>query len=186
MIVSLTLAPYNRYTNASNSYGNNTLGANNNMNSLNIPFPPQNSGSMGIMGGGNGNSNNLNNGNVSGSYSSAATSSFSTTPTNTTSPYSTSSSPGYHSPNVSKSHHHPPIKKYVFQPPQKLLPYNKSIPALGYPGMFPQRPNQDEDIMSESNVRNGFVDKPAVSVSNRVHDVYMYVCICDSNSFYLL
>ncbi|KAI8337752.1 hypothetical protein BC941DRAFT_513588 [Chlamydoabsidia padenii] len=172
-------APYNRYANAGNSHGNNTMGGNNNMNtinnnsSLNIPFPPQNSGSMGIMGSGNSNSgNNINSGGMNGPYSSAATSSFSTTPTNTTSPYSTTSSPGYQSPNVSKPHHNPPLKKYVFQPPRKLLPYSKSIPALGYPGMFPQRPNQEEDVMSESNVRNGFIDKPVVSNEQTcAHDI---------------
>ncbi|KAI8100101.1 uncharacterized protein BX664DRAFT_290634 [Halteromyces radiatus] len=108
-----------------------------------------------------------------GTYSSATTSSsYSTTPTNHTSPYSTSSSPGYHSPNVSKSHYNPPLKKYVLQPPAKLLPYSKSMPSMGYPGMFPQRINQEEDILTESNVRSGFVDKPAVSNEQTcAHDI---------------
>lgn len=39
------------------------------------------------------------------------------------------------------------------------------MPSLGYPGIYPQMPNQEEDILTESNVRNGFIDRPAVSVT---------------------
>jgi hypothetical protein len=35
---------------------------------------------------------------------------------------------------------------------------------LGYPGMFPQKPGQEEDNLTEQNVRHGFQDKPVVSV----------------------
>lgn len=42
------------------------------------------------------------------------------------------------------------------------------MPSLGYPDIYPQRPNQDEDTLTPSNVRNGFADKAAVSVSSSV------------------
>ncbi|KAG0172714.1 RNA polymerase II mediator complex subunit [Apophysomyces sp. BC1015] len=46
------------------------------------------------------------------------------------------------------------------------------MPQLGYPGMFPQRPTQDEDILTESNVRNGFIDRPAVPNEHTcAHDI---------------
>ncbi|ORZ24760.1 hypothetical protein BCR42DRAFT_343237 [Absidia repens] len=160
-------APYPRYPNAGASYGSSNMGNNNmsNNNNLNIPFPPQNNGSMA---GSSGSSS----GGVNGPYSSAPGSSYSTTPTNTTSPYSTASSPGYHSPNVTKSQHNLPLKKYVLQPPLKLLPYCKATPSLGYPGLFPQRPNQEEDVMSESNMRNGFIEKSLVSNEQTcAHDI---------------
>ncbi|KAI8149564.1 hypothetical protein BJV82DRAFT_504484 [Fennellomyces sp. T-0311] len=81
-----------------------------------------------------------------------------------TSPYSTTSSPGYHSPNMQKyGTHNPPLRKYTLQPPQRQPPLSKTMPSLGYPGMYPQRPNQVEDIMTESNVRTGFIDRPSVS-----------------------
>lgn len=80
------------------------------------------------------------------------------------SPYSTSSSPGYHSPNVPK-YTQQPLKRYTLQPPPRKLPLSKTMPSLGFPGMFPQRPGQDEDSLTESNVRHGFVDRPVVSVS---------------------
>lgn len=80
------------------------------------------------------------------------------------SPYSTSSSPGYHSPNISKYTQNTPLKKYTLQPPPRKLPLSKTMPSLGFPGMFPQRPGQDEDSLTESNVRQGFVDRPVVSV----------------------
>lgn len=86
------------------------------------------------------------------------------------SPYSTTSSPGYHSPNISTKYtQNPPLKKYTLQPPPRKLPLSKTMPSLGFPGMFPQRPGQDEDILTESNVRHGFVDRPVVSVSRNDH-----------------
>ncbi|KAI8059264.1 hypothetical protein BC940DRAFT_282083 [Gongronella butleri] len=148
-----------RYGNTGGSY-NGGSGAN-----LNIPFPPQNS-------------------NAAAAYGGATGGTFSTTPTNTTSPYSTTSSPGYHSPSVpgggqnaasgsgSGKHYHPPLKKYSLQPPAKLPHLSKAMPQLGYPGLFPQRPNQDEDILTEANVRTGFVDKPAVQNEQTcAHDI---------------
>lgn len=99
----------------------------------------------------------------------------------TTSPYSsaTSSSPGgggtcgYHSPHVQQKYNNSnnsntnnaQLRKYTLQPPPRKLPLSKTMPSLGFPGMFPQRPGQDEDVMTESNVRHGFVDRPVVSVS---------------------
>ncbi|KAI9307637.1 hypothetical protein BJ944DRAFT_261581 [Cunninghamella echinulata] len=152
-------APYTRYTNANNSYTNsnnsNTLNNNNN-NSLNIPFPPQNNGSANTP------------------YSSSSSLAYNTTPTNTTSPYSTTSSPGYHSPNVSRQQLNStiPLKKYSLQPPAKLLPYSKSMPSLGFPGMFPQRSNQDEDILTEANMKTGFTDRSSVANDQTcAHDI---------------
>lgn len=81
------------------------------------------------------------------------------------SPYSTSSSPGYHSPNVHRHNQNQPLRKYTLQPPLRQLPLSKTMPSLGYPDLFPQRSNQDEDILTESNVRHGFVDRPVVSVN---------------------
>lgn len=53
------------------------------------------------------------------------------------------------------------------QPPPRKLPLSKTMPSLGYPDIFPQRPGQEEDILTESNIRQGFIDKPIVSVSLR-------------------
>jgi hypothetical protein len=109
---------------------------------LNIPFPPQ----------GNNTNTQYNQQTQYGTPSIA-------------SPYSTSSSPGYHSPNISNKYiQNPPLKKYTLQPPPRKLPLSKTMPSLGFPGMFPQRPGQDEDSLTESNVRTGFQDKPVVSV----------------------
>lgn len=82
------------------------------------------------------------------------------------SPYSTSSSPGYHSPNVHRNATNIPLERYTLQPPLRKLPLSKTMPSLGYPDMFPQRPGQDEDVLSESNIRQGFIDRPIVSVSS--------------------
>ncbi|KAG0946548.1 hypothetical protein G6F57_003198 [Rhizopus arrhizus] len=88
------------------------------------------------------------------------------------SPYSTSSSPGYHSPNVHRNATSIPLKKYTLQPPPRKLPLSKTMSSLGYPDMFPQRPGQDEDVLSESNIRQGFIDRPIVSNENSsAHDI---------------
>lgn len=97
------------------------------------------------------------------------------------SPYSTSSSPGYHSPNVPKHTQNIPLKKYTLQPPPRKPPLSKTMPSLGFPGMFPQRPGQDEDSLTESNVRHGFVDRPVVSVrisfiSRSEMSFFVFVC----------
>ncbi|ORX59031.1 hypothetical protein DM01DRAFT_1318605 [Hesseltinella vesiculosa] len=146
---------FTRYSNTGgSSYGNsNPSNATNLGHNLNIPFPPQNNGT--------------------GPGFAGSSNSFTGTPTNTTSPYSTTSSPGYHSPNVSKQMYtNPPLKKYSLQPPPKLPPFSKSMTQLGYPGIFPQRPNQDEDILTEPVVRKGFMDKPAVpNEQTCAHDI---------------
>ncbi|KAH8550423.1 hypothetical protein BGW37DRAFT_428063 [Umbelopsis sp. PMI_123] len=81
------------------------------------------------------------------------------------SPYSSSSSPGYYSPNIPKyqQNHNQPLKKYVLQPPPRRLPLSKTMPSLGYPDMFPQKHGQEEDILNEQIMRNGFFDKSVVS-----------------------
>ncbi|RUS29765.1 hypothetical protein BC938DRAFT_480272, partial [Jimgerdemannia flammicorona] len=98
-----------------------------------------------------------------------------TTP-NMSSPYTSSPSPGaagsggYYSP-YAKGVAPPPLKKYTLQPPPKKLQLHRAM-ELGYPDIFPQRPNQDEDQLTDSNVRNGFIDRPIVSNENTcAHDM---------------
>ncbi|KAG2234880.1 hypothetical protein INT48_000543 [Thamnidium elegans] len=135
---------YARYT--SNQPYQNAAGNNKN---LNIPFPQQ--------------SNNVQYANQQTQYGN--------TPS-MASPYSTSSSPGYHSPNIPKHTQNIPLKKYTLQPPPRKPPLSKTMPSLGFPGMFPQRPGQDEDNLTESNVRHGFVDRPVVSNEHTcAHDI---------------
>ncbi|KAL1916568.1 uncharacterized protein VTP21DRAFT_5759 [Calcarisporiella thermophila] len=55
----------------------------------------------------------------------------------------------------------PPLRKYSLQPPPRRLPLHQSM-ELGYPDIFPQKSNQEEDQLTENNVRNGFVDKKPV------------------------
>ncbi|KAF9453917.1 hypothetical protein P691DRAFT_798859 [Macrolepiota fuliginosa MF-IS2] len=45
---------------------------------------------------------------------------------------------------------------YESQPP-KWLPKSHATADLGYPGFFPPKPGQDEDLLSETRVRTGFV-----------------------------
>ncbi|KAI9267828.1 hypothetical protein BY458DRAFT_511485 [Sporodiniella umbellata] len=85
------------------------------------------------------------------------------------SPYSTSSSPGYHSPNVHKASI--PLKKYTLQPPPRKPLLSRTLPVLGYPDLFPQRPGQEEDILSESNMRQGFIDRPISNETSSAHDI---------------
>ncbi|KAI9255672.1 hypothetical protein BDA99DRAFT_442083 [Phascolomyces articulosus] len=82
-----------------------------------------------------------------------------------TSPYSTTSSPGHLSPNMQRynTHNNQQLKKYTLQAPLRLPPLSKTMANLGHPGIYPQKPTQMEDIMTESNVRTGFIDRPAVS-----------------------
>ncbi|KAF9335702.1 RNA polymerase II mediator complex subunit [Podila minutissima] len=76
-----------------------------------------------------------------------------TTPTH--SPFSSSpSSSGY--PN--KSHSSSPLRRYILLPPPKQRKLHKTS-DLGYPGVFPQKPNQDEDQMTPHNVKTGYIDK---------------------------
>ncbi|EGO25090.1 hypothetical protein SERLADRAFT_368519 [Serpula lacrymans var. lacrymans S7.9] len=49
-----------------------------------------------------------------------------------------------------------PLPIYESHPPQWLPRTHKSA-DVGYPGFYPPRPGQDEDILSEANVKNGFV-----------------------------
>lgn len=149
ILIVASIGQYARYASTNQPYP-----AANHGNSLGIPHPYSNNAShhAGSIGG----------------YTSASSSAYNTTTPNMTSPYSTTSSPGYNSPNVSKQGPQPAqLKKYTLQPPPRQLPLSKTMPSLGYPDIYPQRPDQDEDILTPSNVRNGFVDKAAVSVSPR-------------------
>lgn len=47
----------------------------------------------------------------------------------------------------------------------------------GYAGFHPPRPGQDEDVMSQTNVKNGFVIGESVPVSN------MSSCLTDSSAY---
>ncbi|KAI9486079.1 MAG: hypothetical protein EXX96DRAFT_613913 [Benjaminiella poitrasii] len=135
---------YTRYTSSNQTYNTNTGGNN----SLNIPYLQQNNNAQYNQQSQYGNSPSM------------------------ASPYSTSSSPGYHSPNIPKFNQFQPLKKYTLQPPPRKLPLSKSMPSLGYPDMFPQRPGQDEDILTESNLRHGYIDKPIVSNEHTcAHDI---------------
>ncbi|KAH7905552.1 hypothetical protein BJ138DRAFT_1072652 [Hygrophoropsis aurantiaca] len=49
-----------------------------------------------------------------------------------------------------------PLPVYESHPPQWLPKSHKSA-DIGYPGFYPPRPGQDEDILSETHVKNGFV-----------------------------
>ncbi|CAO3663674.1 unnamed protein product [Rhizopus stolonifer] len=129
-------AQYTRYNNP--PYGNIAGNSNN----LNIPFPPPQNSNTPYANQQYGNSPSM------------------------PSPYSTSSSPGYPSPNVHKATI--PLKKYSLQTPPRKLPLNEK---LGYPDFFPQRPEQDEDILSESNMRQGFIDRPIPNESSSAHDI---------------
>ncbi|KAG0022181.1 RNA polymerase II mediator complex subunit [Podila clonocystis] len=76
-----------------------------------------------------------------------------TTPTH--SPFSSSpSSSGY--PN--KNHPSSPLRRYILLPPPKQRKLHKTS-DLGYPGVFPQKSNQDEDQMTPHNVKTGYIDK---------------------------
>ncbi|KAF4567767.1 RNA polymerase II mediator complex subunit [Pleurotus pulmonarius] len=47
--------------------------------------------------------------------------------------------------------------------PPTWLPKTHKSGDLGYPGFYPPRPGQDEDVLSDYNVKNGFTAEPAVS-----------------------
>ncbi|TFK25548.1 hypothetical protein FA15DRAFT_693754 [Coprinopsis marcescibilis] len=55
------------------------------------------------------------------------------------------------------------LQLYESQPP-KWLPTTHGGADLGYPGFYPPRPGQDEDVLSASSVKNGFVLPQPVSV----------------------
>ncbi|KAG0090186.1 RNA polymerase II mediator complex subunit, partial [Podila epicladia] len=123
---------------------------------MNYPTARSNPPSMGYSGGGNINgpgypgyaTTNMNN---SGGY--VPHPSQHTTPTH--SPFSSSpSSSGY--PN--KSNSSSPLRRYILLPPPKQRKLHKTS-DLGYPGVFPQKPNQDEDQMTPHNVKTGYMDK---------------------------
>jgi len=49
--------------------------------------------------------------------------------------------------------------------------------TLGFPGVFPQRPGQDEDQMTPSNVKTGYIDKGIIqaSVNDMVYTIIIKV-----------
>ncbi|KAI9205186.1 uncharacterized protein BJ171DRAFT_84486 [Polychytrium aggregatum] len=50
------------------------------------------------------------------------------------------------------------LAKYALAPPQDML----LNPTLGYADVYPQRPHQDEDLLTESNAKEGFKDRAIV------------------------
>ncbi|KAF9107477.1 RNA polymerase II mediator complex subunit [Mortierella sp. AM989] len=104
---------------------------------------------------GNINNDNNNNNNNSNSQMPFGHASQHTTPTH--SPYSSSPSSSAY-PNSSKSSSSTPLRRYILLPPPKKRKLHKTS-DLGFPGIFPQRPGQDEDQMTLNNVKNGYIDK---------------------------
>ncbi|KAG0201412.1 RNA polymerase II mediator complex subunit [Mortierella sp. GBA30] len=78
-----------------------------------------------------------------------------TTPTH--SPYASSPSSSAY-PNSSKNHSSSPLRRYILLPPPRKKRLHKTS-DLGYPGVFPQKPGQDEDQMTYHNVKTGYIDK---------------------------
>ncbi|OAD01747.1 hypothetical protein MUCCIDRAFT_111089 [Mucor lusitanicus CBS 277.49] len=159
-------AQYARYSSSNPSYPNTGGGNSSNSSNLNIPYPPsQNNNAPYNQQQQQQHSHQQQQ--QQQAYGNAAS---------MASPYSTNStsSPGgYHSPNITpRNNQNRPLKKYILHPPAGVMPLSKTMPSLGFPGMFPQRPGQDEDIMTESNMRHGFVDRPVVSNEHTcAHDI---------------
>ncbi|KAK7057438.1 Med12 domain-containing protein [Favolaschia claudopus] len=67
-----------------------------------------------------------------------------------------------------------PLPLYDSQPPE-WLPKSHLSGDLGYPGFHPPRPNQDEDVLTAENVKNGFilpqfVDAERFSAKEVIHE----------------
>ncbi|KAK0226153.1 hypothetical protein IW262DRAFT_1457387 [Armillaria fumosa] len=62
-----------------------------------------------------------------------------------------------------RGHEQSSIPLYKSQPPA-WLPKAHSAGELGYPGFYPPHSGQEEDILSESNIKNGFVLPPSVQM----------------------
>ncbi|KAG0046967.1 RNA polymerase II mediator complex subunit, partial [Linnemannia elongata] len=77
--------------------------------------------------------------------------------TPTHSPYASSPSSSAH-PNSGKSQSSLPLRRYILLPPPRKRKLHKTS-DLGFPGVFPQKPGQDEDQMTHSNVKTGYIDK---------------------------
>ncbi|KAF9284208.1 RNA polymerase II mediator complex subunit [Mortierella alpina] len=110
---------------------------------------PYNSMGNGLLGA---NNSNLNSNNAQLPYGHA---SQHTTPTH--SPYSSSPSSSAY-PNSSKSHPSSPLRRYILLPPPRKKKLHRTS-DLGFPGVFPQKPGQDEDQMTFNNVKTGYIDK---------------------------
>ncbi|CAG8667482.1 6394_t:CDS:2 [Funneliformis mosseae] len=54
------------------------------------------------------------------------------------------------------------LQKYKLVPPNNLAPFHRISTELGHPDFYPPKPGQDEDQMTEENVKRGFVDVPFV------------------------
>ncbi|RIA84360.1 hypothetical protein C1645_784260 [Glomus cerebriforme] len=54
------------------------------------------------------------------------------------------------------------LQKYKLVPPKNLVRFHKDSVELGYPDFYPPKLGQDEDQMTEENVKKGFIDSPFV------------------------
>ncbi|CAG8742611.1 2979_t:CDS:2, partial [Acaulospora morrowiae] len=55
------------------------------------------------------------------------------------------------------------LKEYKLTPPKNLAQLHKTNIDLGYPDFYPPKHGQEEELMTEYNVKHGFADKPIVS-----------------------
>ncbi|KAF9155624.1 RNA polymerase II mediator complex subunit [Linnemannia schmuckeri] len=122
------------FTTSSGMNYNNNMGNNNNIN-MNM------------------NNNSLN----AGSNSQMPYGHASQVSTPTHSPYASSPSSSAY-PNSGKNHSSQPLRRYILLPPPRKRKLHKTS-DLGFPGVFPQKPGQDEDQMTHSNVKTGYIDK---------------------------
>ncbi|ORX89986.1 hypothetical protein K493DRAFT_63300 [Basidiobolus meristosporus CBS 931.73] len=82
-----------------------------------------------------------------------------------TAPSPNQSHPSSQKPNVTT------LKKYTLLPPPKIATLHKTS-DLGYPDFFPQRADQEEDQLTDANVRGGFQDRMAIqNESFSAHDM---------------
>lgn len=60
------------------------------------------------------------------------------------------------------------LSRYQLSPPSWRAPWlGPDVPDSGVPQFYPTVKGQDEDILSDNNVKNGFVGKNVVQVSRR-------------------
>ncbi|CAG8473950.1 17776_t:CDS:10 [Rhizophagus irregularis] len=64
------------------------------------------------------------------------------------------------------------LQKYELTPPKNLVRLHKESIELGFPDFYPPKSGQDEDQMTEENVKKGFIDSPFVQNEHfSAHDV---------------
>ncbi|GES85186.1 hypothetical protein RCL_jg26864.t1 [Rhizophagus clarus] len=64
------------------------------------------------------------------------------------------------------------LQRYTLTPPKNLVRFHKESIDLGFPDFYPPKHGQDEDQMTEENVKKGFNDTPFVQNEHfSAHDV---------------